>query len=192
MCLSFGTTTEKAFRAALAGLDVPTPAGGTTGRISGRYYHLATRSDSPYAVSALGSETLPADALPTEYRQALVDALAMNVCVNVTEHALDPKGRNSARISLRDAAKPAAAQYLYRLPGPEFVTTVGPIHLTRPNHSVFGSRNPANTSRRCHQLVSETGRGFLTAVKLPWVLDTSLRPEVDVKETAGFRRWALY
>lgn len=66
-----------------------------------------------YAVSVLGTETLATGAFPREYRQALIDALAMNVGVNVTEHALDPKGRDSTRISLRDAKKPDIAQYLY-------------------------------------------------------------------------------
>lgn len=49
---------------------------------------------------ALGSETLPASSLPTNYRKALVAALARNDGVTVTRHVPDPVGRDSIRISL--------------------------------------------------------------------------------------------
>ena len=48
----------------------------------------------------LGSETLPPESLPAEYRRAIIAALANNDGVEVRLHVLDPNGRNSTRVRL--------------------------------------------------------------------------------------------
>ena len=59
----------------------------------------------------LGSETVPASAMPKAYRTALVDALARGRGVDVTTHAVDPRGRASIRVTL--AGPTASTQSLY-------------------------------------------------------------------------------
>ena len=48
----------------------------------------------------LGSESVPASAMPKTYRKGLVDALARGRGVDVTTHAVDPRGRDSIQIAL--------------------------------------------------------------------------------------------
>lgn len=61
----------------------------------------------------LGVESLPAGSLPTNYREALIAALAMNDEIAVTQHVLDPLGRDSTRITLTDSDDPNLTQSLF-------------------------------------------------------------------------------
>lgn len=47
----------------------------------------------------LGVETLPAGALPIEYRSAMVDALSAQPRVTIADRVRDPRGRSSTRLS---------------------------------------------------------------------------------------------
>lgn len=52
-----------------------------------------------FVYDLLATESLPASALPTSYRAALVAALAGNAGMTLTRHAHDPLGRESTRIT---------------------------------------------------------------------------------------------
>lgn len=55
-----------------------------------------------FVYDLLGAETLPAQALPTNYRKALIDALAVNDETSVIQDVPDPLGRNSRQVSFTE------------------------------------------------------------------------------------------
>lgn len=66
-----------------------------------------------FVSALLGVETLPAGALPRDYREALIAALAINKGIAVTQHVSDPLGRDATRIDLTDADDPNLTQSLF-------------------------------------------------------------------------------
>ncbi len=67
-----------------------------------------------FLADMFGVESLPAGALPIGYRKAIIVAMARNDSVTLTQHARDPLGRDSIRLTFIDAEyRPDLAQSIY-------------------------------------------------------------------------------
>lgn len=78
-------------------------------RILSRTVGQASSSDKvemefSYVQDLLGSETLPATSMPEDYRTAVIDALDLHDSIAVTRHAVDPRERDSIRVTLAGSA----------------------------------------------------------------------------------------
>lgn len=81
----------------------------------------------------IGSESLPAEALPRSYRKALVGVLYSSAGVDVAEGVLDPLGRRAIRIQLTGAASTIS---IYLDQGYQYLAYVG----TAPDSAETASR----------------------------------------------------